>query len=71
MKKHSIKRRNHGRPPAAQTMIDYLVLFTAVTVVMITFLGGTKSLFGKYFNKTMYDNVNTINDITNRILDNN
>ncbi|MDZ4242305.1 MAG: hypothetical protein U1D99_05720 [Candidatus Omnitrophota bacterium] len=52
-------------------MIDYLVLFTAVTVVMITFLGGTKSLFGKYFNKTMYDNVNTINDITNRILDNN
>ena len=52
----------------AQATIEYLLLFTAVLIVLIIFLGGPKSFFGRSFQGSLDRSTNGVSYRVNQII---
>ena len=61
-------RRNNVKKRKAQMMIEYLILYTAVLLVAIAFLGSKTSFFATSYDKTLNKSSNSIVVVVNRIL---
>jgi uncharacterized protein (UPF0333 family) len=56
------------RNKKGQSTLEYILLVTAVVIILIAFVAGPASPFKKAVNTTLWTGVNTLNSMSNKIL---
>lgn len=65
---HHTRENIAGLRTKGQAMIEYLILYTAVVVVVIFFFSGRFSFFGHAYDRTLERSANSIIVVVNKVI---